>query len=367
MTWATHLRDWRYVSDFGRRRISAERRLIRNSSGVGTRACAPPPCRGRAARARPSRRPGGGCTSARSAAPRRCTSLEQPRVVDLEHVDLRQVAVQRHGVGDGVAAVEGVREEDEAALGPDGGDRVVEAEAARDLLAQEEPDHLALALRLHLLARDDGQAAAARELDRLLRSAEHVVVGDRDRSEPDLLGVRRAGRRPGRCSRGTTTCACAGRPRSTPIGQRVAVDVDPRRRPARRRYSRSSSALRPRRNRRAGVPPRPSVAASSASRSLPLAGAGRNSLAAFEEGGASVRWTVWVRTWNGPRRRSGTYGLPARALSRSEHDLPAVSFVEAAESRPAQLRARPGRLDDDAPLLPARAEEPRSTPGEITV
>ena len=76
---------------------------------------------------------------------------------------------------------------DQAALSPDGGDRVFEAQAARDLLTQEEPDHLALALCLHLLARDDGQAASAGELDRLLRASEHVVVGDGDGAEPDLL------------------------------------------------------------------------------------------------------------------------------------------------------------------------------------
>src|SRR6478672_6792098 len=33
LAWAIHLRDWRYTSDLGRRRIWAERRLSRNSSG----------------------------------------------------------------------------------------------------------------------------------------------------------------------------------------------------------------------------------------------------------------------------------------------------------------------------------------------
>jgi len=59
--------------------------------------------------------------------------------------------------------VEGVGEVDEAALRPNGGDRVGEREAARDLLLEEEADHLALAVGLHLLAGDHGQAAAACE------------------------------------------------------------------------------------------------------------------------------------------------------------------------------------------------------------
>ncbi len=53
----------------------------------------------------------------------------------------------------------------------------------------------------------------------------------------------------------------------------------------------------------------------SASRSLP-SGAGTNSLAAFRR---VARSSVdgCVRTWTRPRRRRGTYGLPASALSRS--------------------------------------------------
>ena len=59
---------------------------------------------------------------------------------------------------------------------------------ARDLLLQEEADHLALAVGLDLLAGDDDQLAAARLLDRLERAAEDVVVGDGDRAE--ALGLR---------------------------------------------------------------------------------------------------------------------------------------------------------------------------------
>ena len=49
---------------------------------------------------------------------------------------------------------------------------------------QEEPDHLTLVGSLDLLARDHDQPAAAGALDGLLRAAEDVVVGDRDRAEP---------------------------------------------------------------------------------------------------------------------------------------------------------------------------------------
>ena len=52
--------------------------------------------------------------------------------------------MERLRVRDGVAAIERVREEDEPALLADRGQRVLEAHAARDLLPQEEPDHLAL-------------------------------------------------------------------------------------------------------------------------------------------------------------------------------------------------------------------------------
>ena len=60
---------------------------------------------------------------------------------------------------------------------------------ARDLLAQEEADHLALVVGLHLLAGDDDDVAAARELGDLERAGEDVVVGDRDRAEAFRLCV----------------------------------------------------------------------------------------------------------------------------------------------------------------------------------
>ena len=59
-----------------------------------------------------------------------------------------------------------------------------EAHPARDLALQEEADHLALPVGLHLLAGDHDQVAALGVVDRLERAAEDVVVGDGDRAEP---------------------------------------------------------------------------------------------------------------------------------------------------------------------------------------
>ena len=116
--------------------------------------------------------------------------LEQEAgVVDLEDVDLAEVPVERGRVGDRVHAVEGMGQVDEPALLADRGDGVGERHAARDLLAQEEADHLALAAGLDLLAGDHDHAAAARALGRLESAAEDVVVGDGDRAEPFRLGV----------------------------------------------------------------------------------------------------------------------------------------------------------------------------------
>ena len=66
------------------------------------------------------------------------------------------------GVRDRVQPVEGVGEIDDAALLADGGDRLAHGQAARDLLAEEEADHLALAVGLHLLAGDDRAASRPR-------------------------------------------------------------------------------------------------------------------------------------------------------------------------------------------------------------
>ena len=97
--------------------------------------------------------------------------------------------MQRRRVGDRVHPVERVREVDEPALLADRGDRVRIGHPAWDLLLEEEPDHLALGVGLHLLARDHGECASAREFDRLQGAAEDVVVGDRDRPQPLRVGV----------------------------------------------------------------------------------------------------------------------------------------------------------------------------------
>ena len=90
---------------------------------------------------------------------------------------------------DRVHPVERVREVDDALLLADRGDRLGERHAPRDLLTQEEPDHLALVVRLHLLAGNHDQVAPARPRDRLLGAAEDVVIRDRDRAEAFRLRV----------------------------------------------------------------------------------------------------------------------------------------------------------------------------------
>jgi hypothetical protein len=78
-------------------------------------------------------------------------------------------------------------EVDDPVLLADRGDRVPHRHAPRDLVLEEEPDHLP-GIALHLLAGDDDEWAVPRELDCLLRAREDVVVRDGDRSE--TLGLR---------------------------------------------------------------------------------------------------------------------------------------------------------------------------------
>ena len=80
-------------------------------------------------------------------------------------------------------AVEGVGDVDDALLLADRRDGVGERHSTRDLLVQEEPDDLAVAIGLDLLAGDHDEVVAARGLDRLERPREDVVVGHRDRAE----------------------------------------------------------------------------------------------------------------------------------------------------------------------------------------
>src|SRR5690242_14687348 len=92
--------------------------------------------------------------------------------------------MQGRRLGDRVHPVEWMREVDEAALGADRLDRLPEGHPARDLLAEEEPDHLALIGRLHFLAWDHDEPATACPLDRFYRAPEDVVVRDGDYAEP---------------------------------------------------------------------------------------------------------------------------------------------------------------------------------------
>ena len=66
------------------------------------------------------------------------------RVEDLDRVDVLDDVEQVLVVGDGVQAVERVRDVDEAALALDLGDRLLQRQPARDLLLDEQADDLAL-------------------------------------------------------------------------------------------------------------------------------------------------------------------------------------------------------------------------------
>ena len=83
-----------------------------------------------------------------------------------------------------------MRDVDEPALAADLGDRLLQAHPARDLLLDEEADHLALVGGLDLLADDHLHAVLGGLLARLERAGDLVVVGDGDRAEPALAGGR---------------------------------------------------------------------------------------------------------------------------------------------------------------------------------
>ena len=74
----------------------------------------------------------------------------------------------------------------EAALAADLGDRLLQGHPARDLLLDEEADHLALVGGLHLLGHDHLDPVGP--LARLERAGDLVVVGDRDRAQAGALG-----------------------------------------------------------------------------------------------------------------------------------------------------------------------------------
>ena len=85
--------------------------------------------------------------------------------------------------------VERVRDIDDPVLLADRRDRLCKRHPAWNLLVEEQSDHLALVVGLHLLARNHDQLAAPGQLDGFEGPAEDVVVGHRDRPEPFLLGV----------------------------------------------------------------------------------------------------------------------------------------------------------------------------------
>ena len=111
-----------------------------------------------------------------------------PRVEDLDRVDVLDHGEQVLVVGHGVQAVERVRHVDEAALGADRRDRLVERHPARDLLLDEEADHLALVGGLDLLRHDHLDPELGRLGAGVERAGDLVVVGHRDRAEAGVAG-----------------------------------------------------------------------------------------------------------------------------------------------------------------------------------
>ncbi len=130
--------------------------------------------------------------------------------------------MERRRVRDRVQPVERVRKVDETALGLDRGDRVREGHATRDLLGEEEPDHLALPVGLDLLAGDHDQVPRSRASS-TASSAPPKTLWSVTAIAPRPAPPRgRAGLRPRPSSRPTTRCAGGGRRGSSP-GRRAAL------------------------------------------------------------------------------------------------------------------------------------------------
>ena len=159
-------------------------------------------------------------------------------------------------VGHRVHAVEGMRHVDESALLADRRDRLGHAHPARDLLLDEQADHLALLGRLDLLA-DDHLHAVAGRLRRAPRARPRSRCGRSRRSlRGRVRGRSRAAPRRGWRSPASGPCACAGprrsaaAPASAPRSSvAVAARVAAR---GQLGVDRSSRSPRPRRRRRSG-------------------------------------------------------------------------------------------------------------------
>ena len=264
------------------------------------------------------------------------------------------------GIGDRVHAVERVREVDEPVLLADRRDRLGERHPARDLLLQEEPDHLALVVGLDLLAGDHDQLAAARRLDRLQRAAEDVVVGDRDRAEPLRLGVveqlvdlDRAVVRPGRVHVQVGDDPRRGRRAARPSRRRGTLPAaEAARRAARARAATAAKLCASRRRARLARLLRSRTSPFSASRG--------------DRGGGELGLVAHARRI-GERRARGLGLEPQRAASPSARGrrspprparrarAPGVS--RGADAHPVAQRARDGRAGRER-LRPQQHEPP---------
>ena len=109
--------------------------------------------------------------------------------------------------------VERVRDVDEPALAADLGDRLLHRHPARDLLLDEEADHLALVGGLDLLGDDHLDAVLGGLLAGVQGAGDLVVVGHRDRAEADV-------------ARGRQQDVHGGRAVVGVVGVHVQVDLD---------------------------------------------------------------------------------------------------------------------------------------------
>ena len=135
------------------------------------------------------------------------------RVEHLDRVDVVDDVQQVLVVGDGVEAVEGVGDVDQPALALDLGDRLLQRHPARDLLLEEQADHLALVRGLDLLGHDDLDAARP---CRAPPGRRRSRCGRSSRSRPGPARLRGGEQHLDRGGAVVASgrCACAGRRRS---------------------------------------------------------------------------------------------------------------------------------------------------------